>query len=216
MDAATWCRHLVPDRSVYAFLADHRHQLFGPEAFADLTRQGRGHPSVPAEVVASVMVLQALEGLSDREAASALRRDIAWKVACGLRLDDEGFHPRCWCTGATASALRTGHGGSSMRSARWWRRPGCWPDGAGGCWTPRSWRMRSPPRTRSPSWSRRSAGCAGWSRRPARSSWPPTTMTVRASPTVPGTTPRPSRRWCRAGQRRAGGARSGRRRGVGW
>jgi IS5 family transposase len=40
-----------------------------------------------------VMVLQALEGLSDREAISALRRDIAWKVACGLRLDDEGFHP---------------------------------------------------------------------------------------------------------------------------
>jgi hypothetical protein len=93
MDAATWCRHLIPDRSVYAFLADHRHQLFPPEAFADLTRQGRGHPSVPAEVVASVMVLQALEGLSDREAVSALRRDIAWKVACGLRLDDEGFHP---------------------------------------------------------------------------------------------------------------------------
>jgi Transposase domain (DUF772) len=93
LDAATWCRHLVPDRSVYAFLADHRHQLFPPEAFADLTRQGRGHPSVPAEVVASVLVLQALEGLSDREAASALRRDIAWKVACGLRLDDEGFHP---------------------------------------------------------------------------------------------------------------------------
>jgi len=93
MDAATWCRHLVPDRSVYAFLADHRQQLFPPEAFEDLTRQGRGHPSVPVEVVASVLVLQALEGLSDREAVSALRRDIAWKVACGLRLDDEGFHP---------------------------------------------------------------------------------------------------------------------------
>ena len=93
MDAATWCRHLVPDGSVYAFLADHRQQLFPPALFADLTRQGSGHPSVPAEVVASVMVLQALEGLSDREAVSALRRDIAWKVACGLRLDDEGFHP---------------------------------------------------------------------------------------------------------------------------
>jgi len=48
---------------------------------------------VPAEVIAAVMVLQALEGLSDREAVSALRRDIAWKVACGLRLDDQGFHP---------------------------------------------------------------------------------------------------------------------------
>jgi len=99
MDAARWCRHLVPDRSVYAFLADHRHELFPPEAFADLTRHGGGHPSVPCEVVASVMVLQALEGLSDREAIGALRRDIAWKVACGLRLDDEGFHPTvlvCW------------------------------------------------------------------------------------------------------------------------
>jgi Transposase DDE domain/Transposase domain (DUF772) len=93
MDAATWCRHLVPQGSVYAFLADHRHQLFPPELFADVARQGGGHPSVPAEVVATVLVLQALEGLSDREATSALRRDIAWKVACGLRLDDEGFHP---------------------------------------------------------------------------------------------------------------------------
>jgi hypothetical protein len=93
LDAAAWCRHLVADGSVYAFLADHRQQLFPAELFADLTRRGGGHPSVPAEVVATVMVLQALEGLSDREAVSALRRDIAWKVACGLRLDDEGFHP---------------------------------------------------------------------------------------------------------------------------
>jgi hypothetical protein len=92
LDAATWCRHLVPAGSVYVFLADHRHQLFPPELFTDLSRQGSGHPSVPAEVIATVLVLQALEGLSDREAISALRRDIAWKVACGLRLDDEGFH----------------------------------------------------------------------------------------------------------------------------
>jgi hypothetical protein len=93
LDAATWCGHLVPQGSVYAFLADHRHELFPAELFADVARRDGGHPSVPAEVVAAVMVLQALEGLSDREAVSALRRDIAWKVACGLRLDDEGFHP---------------------------------------------------------------------------------------------------------------------------
>jgi Transposase DDE domain/Transposase domain (DUF772) len=93
LDAARWCRHLVPQGSVYAFLADHRHELFPPELFADVARQGGGHPSVPAEAIGVVMVLQALEGLSDREAISALRRDIAWKVACGLRLDDEGFHP---------------------------------------------------------------------------------------------------------------------------
>jgi hypothetical protein len=40
LDAATWCRHLVPDGSVYAFLADHRHQLFPPELFADVVRHG--------------------------------------------------------------------------------------------------------------------------------------------------------------------------------
>jgi hypothetical protein len=131
MDAAIWCRHLVPDRSRYGFLADHRHQLFPPKTFADLTRQGRGHPSVPAEVVASVLVLQALEGLSDREAASSLRRDIAWKIACGLGWTTMGSIPRCWCTGATASAPRSGPSGSLMRSARWWRRPGCLP-GSGG------------------------------------------------------------------------------------
>jgi hypothetical protein len=35
-------------------------------------------------MVASVMVLQALEGLSDRDAARALRDQISSKVACGL------------------------------------------------------------------------------------------------------------------------------------
>jgi len=93
LDAATWCRHLVPDGSVYAFLADHRQQLFPAELFADLVSARQRHPSVSAEVIGSVLVLQALEGLSDREAVNALRRDIAWKVGCGLRLDDEGFHP---------------------------------------------------------------------------------------------------------------------------
>jgi IS5 family transposase len=61
--------------------------------FADLFRSGRGRPSVPAEVIATVMVLQSLEGLSDRDAVEALRTDLRWKVAAGLPLDDEGFHP---------------------------------------------------------------------------------------------------------------------------
>ncbi len=91
LDASALCRQLVPDGSVEAFLADHRHELFPDEMFEDLFASGRGRPSVPADVVASVMVLQALEGLSDRDAARALRDRISWKVACGLALDDEGF-----------------------------------------------------------------------------------------------------------------------------
>ena len=93
LDAAALCRHLVPAGSVPAFLADHRRELFPDALFADLFPSGLGRPSVPADVVATVMVLQALEGLSDREAASALRQNIAWKVAAGLSLTDEGFHP---------------------------------------------------------------------------------------------------------------------------
>lgn len=91
LDAAALCRQLVPDGSVEAFLADHRHRLFPDDLFADLFPSGRGRPSVPGDVVASVMVLQALEGLSDREAERALRDRISWKVATGLPIDSKGF-----------------------------------------------------------------------------------------------------------------------------
>lgn len=92
LDAAALCRRLVPEGSVEGFLADHRQELFPDELFADLFPSGRGRPSVPADVMATVMVLQALEGLSDRDAARGLKDRISWKVACGLALDDEGFH----------------------------------------------------------------------------------------------------------------------------
>jgi IS5 family transposase len=91
LDAAALCRQLVRAGSVEAFLADHRHELFPDALFADLFPSGRGRPSIPADVIATVMVLQALEGLSDRDAARAVVDRISWKVACGLPLDDEGF-----------------------------------------------------------------------------------------------------------------------------
>jgi IS5 family transposase len=92
LDAAALCRQLVPEGSVEAFLADHRQELFPDELFADLFPSGKGRPSVPADQIAAVMVLQSLEGLSDRDAARALSDRISWKVACGLALDDPGFH----------------------------------------------------------------------------------------------------------------------------
>lgn len=93
LDAAVLCRHLLGEGSVHVFLAEHRHRLFPDEMFADLFPTRRGRPSVPADVVATVMVLQALEGKSDREACRALQTDIAWKAAAGLALTDEAFHP---------------------------------------------------------------------------------------------------------------------------
>ena len=93
LDAAAMVGHLVPEGSVYAFLAEHRRRLFPDELFADLFPTRRGRPSVPADVVATVMLLQSLEGLSDRDAITALRTDLRWKVAAGLALGHEGFHP---------------------------------------------------------------------------------------------------------------------------
>jgi hypothetical protein len=93
LDAAAFCGHLVEPGSVTRFLASHRHQLFPDELFADLFPSPTGRPSVPADVVATVMVLQALEGLTDRDAMRQLRTNIAWKVATGLALDNPGFHP---------------------------------------------------------------------------------------------------------------------------
>jgi IS5 family transposase len=93
LDAGALVGHLVPAGSMFAFLAAHRGELFGDEDFADLFPSGRGRPSVPAGVMASVMVLQALHDYSDAEAAEAARCDLRWKAACGFPLDHAGFDP---------------------------------------------------------------------------------------------------------------------------
>src|SRR4051794_36198724 len=92
LDAAALCRHLFGEGSVHAFLAEYRSALFPDELFADLFPTNRGRPSVPSDVIATVMVMQALEGLSDRQAVRRLETDIAWKAAAGLALTDEAFH----------------------------------------------------------------------------------------------------------------------------
>ena len=93
LDAGALVGHLVPAGSMFAFLAAHRQELFGDEDFADLFPSGKGRPSVPAGVMASVMVLQVLHDYSDAEAAEAARCDLRWKAACGFPLDHGGFDP---------------------------------------------------------------------------------------------------------------------------
>ena len=93
LDAAALVGHLVPAGSMFAFLAGHRGELFTDTDFADLFPSGRGRPSVPASVMASVLVLQVLHDFSDAEAAEAARCDLRWKAACGFPLDHGGFDP---------------------------------------------------------------------------------------------------------------------------
>ena len=93
LDAGAMTGHLVPAGSVYAFLAEHRRELFPDEFIGDLFDSRTGRPSLAADVVGSVLVLQALSDYSDGQAADALKYDLRWKVACGRSLDQVSFDP---------------------------------------------------------------------------------------------------------------------------
>src|SRR3954463_15576974 len=89
---------------------------FPPQMFQDLFPSGRGGPSVPPDVVAAVMVLRALHGLSDRQAGEAGTVDLRGKAAVGLPVTAAAFQPTTltvWRNRLAASKRRTG---SSRRS----------------------------------------------------------------------------------------------------
>ena len=92
LDAESIAGHLLKSDSMFAFLAAHRHELFPEEMFADLFPSQRGRPSIPAEVMASVITLQALHGFSDNETVDAVTFDLRWKAACGLPVTAGAFH----------------------------------------------------------------------------------------------------------------------------
>jgi IS5 family transposase len=91
LDVESVAGHLLVPGSVFAFLAEHRRELFPDQMFADLFARG-GRPSVPADVMAAVIVLQSLHGLSDAETVEALTFDLRWKAACGLPVTVAAFH----------------------------------------------------------------------------------------------------------------------------
>jgi hypothetical protein len=88
---ASFVADRVRDDSIWAVLHRECHVLFPDELFADLFAS-TGRRSVPPRIVAVVMVLQRLFGLSDREAVEAFEFDARWKYACGgLDFDYPGF-----------------------------------------------------------------------------------------------------------------------------
>jgi Transposase DDE domain/Transposase domain (DUF772) len=88
---AAVCEGRVGEQSIWAVLYHQGDRLFADELFADLFAEV-GRRSVPPRIVATVMVLQRLAGLSDREAVEAFCFDARWKYACGgLAFDYPGF-----------------------------------------------------------------------------------------------------------------------------
>jgi len=88
-DMDRFCDEVLADSSIYALLHRERDRLFPDEMFADLFSD-KGRRSVPPSVVATVMVLQRLEGLSDREAAERYSFDARWRYAAGVGSYDCG------------------------------------------------------------------------------------------------------------------------------
>jgi hypothetical protein len=84
-----FCVVALAENSIYAVLHRLRDRLFPDELFADLFSD-QGRRSVPPSVVATVMVLQRLEGLSDREAVERYSFDTRWRYAAGVGSYDCG------------------------------------------------------------------------------------------------------------------------------
>ena len=86
-----FCAERLSPTSIYGLLHRDGDRLFPDEAFADLFGD-IGRWSVAPRIVAVVMVLQRLEGLSDREAVDRFSFDLRWKYAAGgLDFDYPGF-----------------------------------------------------------------------------------------------------------------------------
>jgi len=90
LDDVSWfCEEELPANSVYSVLHHERDRLFPDEMFADLFHH-KGRRSVPPSIVATVMVLQRLGGLSDREAVERYSFDTRWRYAAGVGGYGEG------------------------------------------------------------------------------------------------------------------------------
>ena len=77
--------------SFYGILASLRGQLFRDCDFAVLYCGDNGRDSVPPSLLATVLLLQAHDRVSDAEAKARADFDLRWKVALGIEVEDRPF-----------------------------------------------------------------------------------------------------------------------------
>jgi hypothetical protein len=121
LDVEAVAGHLLPSGGVLAFLAAHRDEVF-PDDVRRPVPVGTRPAQRAAPVVASVLVLQALRGLSDWEAAEAVTFDLRWKAACGLAVTAPAFHPTTLTYCGPDWPSWSGRTECSRRSGSWSRR----------------------------------------------------------------------------------------------
>jgi transposase len=91
-DAVVLARPL-PQGSFFALLAEHGGRIVRDEDFAACYSQRMGRPSIPPSLLAKVLLLQYRTGVSDEQAMECVAWDLRWKVALGLAVDHQGWHP---------------------------------------------------------------------------------------------------------------------------
>jgi transposase len=89
-DTARVARAAFPKGNVYIQMRDVLGAIYEDEDFSELL-EVRGRPAIAPWRSALVTVMRFSEGLSDRQAAEAVRARIDWKYALGLQLSDPGF-----------------------------------------------------------------------------------------------------------------------------
>src|SRR3712207_2947319 len=95
-DTARIARAAFPRGNPYLFLRDRLGPAFDDAGFADLYPR-RGQPAYTPWRLSLVTLLQFREGLSDRQAAEAVRARIDWKYLLSLELADAGFDHSVLC-----------------------------------------------------------------------------------------------------------------------
>lgn len=91
-DAALLARPL-PEGSFFALLAEHGDRIVRDEDFAACYSPRMGRPSIPPSLLARVLLLQYRTGVSDEQAMECVAWDLRWKIALGLAVDHQGWHP---------------------------------------------------------------------------------------------------------------------------
>ena len=81
----------VGQDTFYGLLASLRGQLFSDDDFAEIYGPDNGRDSVPPSLLATALLLQTYDKVSDAEAKARADFDIRWKVALGIEIEDRPF-----------------------------------------------------------------------------------------------------------------------------
>ena len=81
----------VGRESFYGVLASLRGQLFRDAEFAEFYCPDNGRDSVPPSLLATALLLQSHDRVSDAEAKARADFDLRWKVALGIEVEDRPF-----------------------------------------------------------------------------------------------------------------------------